>query len=120
MLALLAANLTVFLHLLFVLFVLFGALLTLRWRWTLWLHLPAVVWGIWIEFSSGLCPLTPLEKHFRHMAGEAGYPGGFVAEYILPFIYPVALTRELQLLLGVGVLVLNLLIYGALILRKRI
>lgn len=108
----LAADSLVFLHLLFVLFVLFGGLLVYRWpRWA-WVHVPAFVWGAVIEFRSWVCPLTPLEQRLRALAGEDGYTGGFVEHYILPLIYPEGLTREIQLALGLLVLGVNTLIYG--------
>jgi len=116
----LGADLLVLLHFGFILFVVFGALLALRWQRWLWLHLPAVVWAAWIEFSGSICPLTPLENRLRRLAGETGYGGSFIGEYLLPLIYPGDLTRELQVVIGVGVILINLLIYGTLFtLRKR-
>ncbi|MGF1645134.1 MAG: DUF2784 domain-containing protein [Thiotrichales bacterium] len=99
------------LHLGFILFAVLGGLLLLRWPRLVWLHVPAVIWGAWIEFSGGLCPLTPLENHFRHLAGAEGYDGGFIEHYLLPLIYPHDLTRELQWLFGGIVLVVNAAIY---------
>lgn len=92
-------------------FVVLGGLLVLRWRWVMWLHLPAAVWGALIEFAGWICPLTPLEKWLRREGGLGGYEGGFVEHYILPLLYPSALTRTVQLVLGAGVIVVNLLIY---------
>ena len=115
----LAADLLVLLHFGFILFVVFGCLLLWRWPRLIWLHLPAVVWAVLIEFSGGICPLTPWENHFRHLAGQQGYPGSFVEQYLLPIIYPAELTREVQLILGGGVLLINLLGYGLLICRRR-
>lgn len=92
-------------------FVVLGGLLVLRWRWVMWLHLPAAVWGALIEFAGWICPLTPLEKWLRREGGLGGYQGGFVEHYILPLLYPSALTRTVQLVLGAGVIVVNLLIY---------
>jgi hypothetical protein len=111
MLAGLTADLIVIIHFSFILFVLFGGLLLLRWRKLIWLHLPAVAWGIWIEFSGQICPLTPLEVWLRQRAGEQGYQHSFTEEYLLPLIYPEALTRELQMVLGIVVILLNLGVY---------
>jgi hypothetical protein len=83
----------------------------LRWRWALWLHLPALLWGAWIELSGGICPLTPLENSLRRSAGEAGYAGGFIEHYLLPILYPTALTRELQLVLAALLVSVNVVIY---------
>ena len=105
-------------HGLFVLFVGAGALLVLRWGWVAWLHLPCAAWGAWIELSGGICPLTPLENDLRRRAGESGYEGGFIEHYITAALYPAGLTREIQIGIGVAVLVVNAAIY-AWILRRR-
>ncbi len=105
------ADAVVVLHPGFVIFVVLGGLLVLRWRWVMWLHLPAAAWGALIEFAGWICPLTPLEKWLRREGGLGGYEGGFVEHYILPLLYPSALTRNVQLVLGAGVIVVNLLIY---------
>lgn len=98
-------------HLGFVLFVLLGGLLVWRWpRWA-WAHLPAAVWGVWIELSGWICPLTPLENALRARGGEAGYSGGFVDHYLLPVLYPGALTRNIQFVLAALVLALNVAVY---------
>ncbi len=119
MLPLLAADLVVLLHLGFIIFVVCGGLLLSRWPRLLWLQLPAVVWGVLLEFSGWICPLTPLENRLRRLAGEAGYQGGFVEQYLLPVIYPAELTRELQGALGAGVVLINLLIYARIFVRWR-
>jgi hypothetical protein len=80
------ADLVVVVHSLFVLFVVCGGLLVLRWWKVIYLHLPAVIWGAFIEFAGGICPLTPLENSLRRSAGLAGYEGGFVEHYILPVL----------------------------------
>ena len=115
----LLADLVVGLHFLFVVFVVIGGLLVLRWRWMMWLHLPAAVWGALIEFRGWICPLTPLEKSLRARAGDAGYEGGFIDHYLLPVLYPGTLTREIQVMLGVLVIVANLAIYWLAMRRKR-
>lgn len=113
----LAADVLVLLHLAFILFVVFGGWLAPRWPRLIWLHLPAVAWGVLVEWTGWICPLTPLENHLRFAAGEAGYAGGFVDRYLLPLIYPAGLTREAQLLLGAGVVALNIFVYGFVLIR---
>jgi hypothetical protein len=113
------ADLVVVVHLAFVAFVVFGGLLVLRRPRLAWLHLPAAVWGVMIEFAGWMCPLTPLENAFRERGGEAGYSGGFVEHYLLPALYPSGLTRGVQLMLGSLVLALNLAVYGAILARRR-
>lgn len=113
-----AADLVASLHFAFVVFVLLGALLVVRWpRWA-WLHLPAVAWGVSIELMGWLCPLTPLENRLRNEAGLAGYESGFVEHYLLPVLYPESLTRSVQIVLGLLVLLINVGLYGSM-LRKR-
>ena len=117
MLLRLAADTVVLIHLLFILFVLLGGLLVLRWPRLALLHLPAAAWGMAVEFLHLYCPLTPLENRLRLAAGQAGYDGGFVEHYLIPLIYPAGLTPQIQLWLGGVVLVVNALVYGWLLLR---
>ena len=100
------------LHLLFILFVVLGGLLLLRWPKLVWLHLPTALWGAAIEFAGWICPLTPLENALRHAAGDAGYGGGFIEHYLVPTVYPAHLTSNIQVSLGVAVVLINLLIYA--------
>ncbi len=67
---------------------------------------------MWIEWSGGLCPLTPLEQSLRRAAGQAGFEGGFIEHYLTAAIYPEGLTRETQWLFGAIVLVINLVLYA--------
>lgn len=114
----LLADLVVLLHFAFILFVTAGGLLALRWPRAAWLHLPAVAWGAGIELAGGICPLTPLETGLRVMGGGTLQQGDFVARYLLPLIYPAGLTRDTQILLGIGVLATNAAIY-AWVLHRR-
>ena len=114
----LAADATLLLHLAFIAFALFGALLALRWRWVPLLQLPAAAWGMFVEVTGRLCPLTELESHFRSLAGQGGYSESFVERYLLPIIYPSGLTRNVQLVLAAIVLAVNVAIYGFLLWRR--
>lgn len=116
----LAADATLLLHLAFIAFGTLGAALAVRWRWMPIVHLPAAAWGVYVELSGRICPLTWLENHFRVRAGQAGYADSFVEHYLLQLIYPEGLTRPTQWLLGGVVLVANLLLYGWVIRRRRI
>jgi hypothetical protein len=107
------------LHLAFVLFVVLGGLLALRWPRVAWVHVPVALYGAVIEFIGFVCPLTPLEVWLRRRGGEAGYEGGFIEHYITAALYPTGLTREIQLVLGTGVLVLNAIVYAILVRRRR-
>lgn len=114
----LLADFVFFAHLAFVLFVVLGGIAVWRVPKLAWLHLPAVAWGVWIEFEGWLCPLTPWEQHLRRLAGERGYSGGFLEHYLLPVLYPEGLTRDTQVVLGLLVIVINATAYS-LILRRR-
>jgi hypothetical protein len=113
------ADIVVLVHFGFVLFVVLGALLVLRWRSIAWVHLPAVFWAAWIELSGGFCPLTPFENWLRLKGGVSAYCGGFVAHYLLPILYPSGLTRKLQIILGVSVVAVNVALYGVVIIFGR-
>ena len=106
------ADAVALIHFAFVAFVALGSLLVVRWRSVMWVQIPAAIWGAWIEFSGGICPLTPLENSLRQLGGERGYSGGFVDHYLLPLIYPSGLSRQTQLALGTAVLVINAVVYG--------
>ena len=107
----LLADVTLVVHLAFVLFVALGGFLVLRWPRLAWVHLPAAIWGGLIELTGWICPLTPLENMLRKLGGEAGYAGGFIDHYILALIYPDGLTRRTQIALGATVFVVNTAIY---------
>src|SRR5258708_6207146 len=113
-----AADAVLVVHFAFVLFVILGALLVLRWPRLAWVHVPVALYGALIEFAGFICPLTPLEQWLRHRGGEAGYAGGFVEHYIVAALYPAGLTRPIQLGLGLFVLVFNAVIYAT-VLRRR-
>lgn len=116
---LLAAQAVLLLHVAFVLFAVLGSALV-WWRLKLiWLHLPALAWGVWIELSHGLCPLTTLENHLLRAAGEAGYGGGFIEHYLMPLLYPPGLQPAHQVWLAVGLIAINGIGYGLVIHRHR-
>jgi hypothetical protein len=113
------ADLVLTLHFAFVLFVILGGLLALRWPRVTWIHVPVALYGALIEFAGFVCPLTPLENHFRQRGGEAGYGGGFIDHYITATIYPAGLTRSVQYGLGAAVLILNAIVYAVWWRRQR-
>ena len=115
----LGADLVLAIHFAFVAFVALGALLVLRWPRLAMVHLPIALYGAVIELVGFVCPLTPLENALRRRAGETGYAGGFIDHYVTAAIYPAGLTRRAQVVLGVGVLVVNGVAYGILLHRRR-
>jgi len=114
----LAADAIMAVHFLFIAFALLGSFLVWWKRWIAWLHLPALAWGAWIEASGSICPLTPLENHFRHLAGQTTYGEGFITYYLGPVIYPAGLTRGTQFLI-LGILIAVNLVGYTLVLRTR-
>ena len=113
----LLADLVLIVHFAFILFAIFGGLLVLYRFKVIWLHLPALLWGAAIVGLGGICPLTPLENTLRNMAGLQPYSGSFLEHYLLLAIYPPGLTREIQILLAVALIVLNMLVYGIVVWR---
>ncbi len=99
-------------HFAFTLFVIFGGFLTWHWRKIAWLHIPALLWGVWVEVSGSICPLTPLENALRVRGGAAGYSGGFLAHYLQGVLYPADLTAPIQWVLAGALILINALAYG--------
>lgn len=106
-------------HAAFVVFVVAGGLLVVRWRRLALVHVPAAVWGALIEFGGWICPLTPLENYLRGRAGEAGYSGGFVEHYVLRALYPGGLTPAIRWTLGLFVIVVNVTAYSYILRARR-
>ncbi len=119
MLSKLLADLTLILHLVFILFALFGGLLVLCRRWMFWIHLPVLLWASLVNLAGWTCPLTPIENALRSLAGQAGYSGGFVEHYIMPLVYPAIMSRDIEIISGFLVLVWNGLVYAFVMFRRR-
>jgi hypothetical protein len=108
----LAADAVLLIHLAFIMFALLGAAIAARRRWIIAVHLPAAIWGFFVELTGRICPLTYLENYFRTRAGLSGYTASFIEHYMLAIIYPAGLTREIQFILASVVVVVNIAIYG--------
>jgi drug/metabolite transporter superfamily protein YnfA len=113
------ANAIVLAHFLFIAFVICGGLLVIHWPRLAVVHLPAAVWGAVVEIFGWVCPLTPLENHFRLLAGNSSYSGNFIAWYLLPLIYPENLTATMQQVFGGFVIIINLIFYTIAIQKLR-
>lgn len=112
------ADILVVVHAAFIAFVVFGGMLVWRWHGMIWLHVPAMTWGVIVSITPLFCPLTPWENHVRRLAGGSGYDAGFIEHYLVPLIYPDGLTLEIQLLLAAFVILVNAAIYSRLYLRR--
>jgi hypothetical protein len=115
----LLADVLVTVHFAFTSFVIFGGFLAWLRRWVIYAHLPALAWGCWVELSSQVCPLTPLENYLRHRGGEAGYSGGFLRHYIIAVLYPPGLTPQMQWGLAAVLIAINVLAYAVVWRRRR-
>ena len=115
----LLADSLVILHFAFTAFVIFGGFLAWRWPRLALAHVPALAWGCWVEVSHSICPLTPLENHFRRLGGEAGYQGGFLAHYLVRVLYPPGLTRQIQWVLAAALIAINVIAYRGFVHRWR-
>lgn len=118
MIARIAVDLLVVVHFAFIMFVVLGGLLVLKWGRVAIFHIPCALWGVLIELRGWICPLTPLEHHFRAAAGGVGYAGDFIDHYLTALIYPEGLTRGMQTSLGVVVLAVNLCVYGLVLVNR--
>jgi len=108
----LAANLTLIIHFVFILFVIFGAILFFITTKIIFIHIPAFIWGSYIELTNSICPLTYLENWFLNKANLTTYSEGFIHNYLVPIIYPVNLTKDLQIYLGITLILINVIIYA--------
>lgn len=111
----LLADAVVLIHLVFIVFVVTGAGFSRVIHWLPWYHIPAVIWAVYVELTGGICPLTPLENTLREIAGQTTYSTSFIQTYLLPIIYPVDLTREIQRSLGFAVIIVNVVGYASLL-----
>ena len=108
----LAADIILIIHFLFILFVIFGALLFFVVKKIVFIHIPAIIWGSYIELTNSICPLTYLENWFLHKANLTTYSEGFIQNYLVPIVYPVSLTKDLQIYLGIALIVINIVFYA--------
>ncbi len=113
------ADLVLGFHFAFIVFAVLGGFLVLWKPRIAWLHVPSVVWSAFVNLLSQVCPLTPLENRFRHLAGQAGYEGGFIEHYITPLVYPGVMPERWGLIAGFSVLIWNVLVYTLLVATLR-
>ena len=113
------ATLTLIIHFLFIIFVIFGGLLFFVKRWILFFHIPAFIYGVYVELTQSICPLTYIENYFLTKANLASYSTSFIQNYLYAIIYPMNLTKEIQISLAIALLIINGIIYGFIIKRKK-
>ena len=100
-----------FLHALFIVWVVFGAFVTRSRPLLRWLHIASLVWGILTELLPWPCPLTVLENWLEANAGVQPYQGAFLLHYLDKLVYP-DISATVLTVAGVLVCVLNLALYG--------
>ena len=117
----LAADFALIVHFAFITFVLFGALLFFVLTKIIYVHLPVLFWGIYIELTHSICPLTHLENWFLLKANLKTYSEGFIQNYLVPIVYPKNLTEDLQIYFAIVLVIINSIIYGFIInkIKKR-
>ena len=113
------ASLTLIIHFLFIIFVIFGGLLFFIKKWMILIHLPALIYGIYVEFTQSICPLTYLENFLLQKAKLTTYSTSFIQNYLVPIIYPVNLTKDIQINLAIALIILNVVIYGAVVIKYK-
>jgi hypothetical protein len=113
------ATLTLILHFLFIILVIFGGLLFFIKKWVILIHLPALIYGIYVEFTQSICPLTYLENFLLQKAKLTTYSTSFIQNYLVPIIYPINLTKDIQINLAIALIILNVVIYGAVVIKYK-
>ena len=113
------ANLILIIHLIFILFVVFGALLFFASKKIIFIHIPAIIWGSYIELTNSICPLTYLENWLLQKANLKTYSEGFIQNYLVPIVYPVNLNTDIQIFLGITLIVINIVIYGFIFIKLK-
>ena len=114
-----AADLTLIVHFAFIIFVVFGALLFFVSTKIIYVHVPALIWGIYIEITHSICPLTYLENWFLQKANLTTYSEGFIQNYLVPVVYPMNMTDDLQTYLAIVLIVANMIMYGLIISKSK-
>ena len=106
-----ASNLVLIVHLIFIIFVIFGGLLFFLLIRIIIIHIPAFIWGSYVELTNSICPLTYLENFFLQKANITTYSEGFIQNYLVPIVYPANLTEDIQIYLGITLILINIFIY---------
>lgn len=114
-----AADFVIFLHFAFIAFVLAGGLLVYKWRWIIWFHIPAALWGSMVVIARWICPLTPIENMFRQASGVEAYSSSFIEHYLVPVIYPTGLNHKIFIVMGIVVIVINVTVYVILFIKRK-
>lgn len=104
-------------HFAFLGYLVVGGFVALHWRRTIWLHVPAVLWGIAITTEHLDCPLTALERWGRTKAEMAPLPpDGFIAHYVVGVLYPASWAGVVPVVVF-ALVVVSWVLYGR---RRRI
>jgi hypothetical protein len=107
-----------FLHALFIVWVVFGALVTRSRPILRWLHVVSLVWGILTELLPWPCPLTLLENWLERRAGIEPVQGSFLLRCLDKLVYP-NISATVLTIAGVVICILNLAFYARRMWRGR-
>ena len=113
------ADFIVLLHFSFIVFVIVGGFLVFKWHWLIWVHIPSVIWAFLITIVGWICPLTPIENMLRQAGGGEVYSSSFIQFYLMPLIYPSAWNRGIFIAMGMSVIVINVIVYTLLFVRRN-
>lgn len=113
------ASFVLIIHFLFIIFVIFGGLLFFVRKWMILIHLPALIYGIYVEFTQSICPLTYLENFLLQKAKLTTYSTSFIQNYLVPIIYPINLTKDKQINLAIALIILNAVIYTVVVIKYK-
>jgi hypothetical protein len=108
----LLAKIVLLIHLFFIFFVVIGAFSYLIKPKFLYLHLLSLGWGIYIQFTSSICPLTYLENWLLIKGKASFYDGGFIENYVMRIVYPEGINSNIQMILGIILVILNIFFYA--------
>ena len=106
------AKIVLLIHLFFIFFVVIGAFSYLIKPKLLYLHLLSLGWGIYIQFTSSICPLTYLENWLLIKGKASFYDGGFIENYVMRIVYPEGINSNIQMIFGIILVILNIFFYA--------
>ena len=106
-----SADIIVVLHLLWILFLIFGAFPGRRYKWIKVVHIGGVIYALIIQVFGWFCPLTHLEAWLRRMHDPSqSYSGSFIIYYIEKIVY-IGISPDIILLLTALIALMSVRVY---------